>query len=290
MPPRKADHTNTKCCKCGGGTYIRPDRIPVWFQDRDNLGKHTGKYICHDCYRGIDRKKIEDKESELENRRCCKCGSGNVYMREQGSPLWRRYKGDDWRNYKAGSKTGEWDGKSYLCGNCYGRIISNFPDSRNSSLKKIANCRNRQVDPDSTHGKGHIAEQIVTKTLGIKNYNLESDNFCSEFDAYDPIKFHRIDVKGPSLIDGVWTATVRRKNFDNLFILCMSSDYNCVIKVYIIQKESLGDNNVIKIYDGIINMSYDKFLVDEKPYDGTFHSMDESDFPLLRGYKKNRQE
>lgn len=286
MPPRKVDHRYTKCCKCGGGTYIRPDGIPVWFQDRDDIGDHTGKYICHDCYRGIDRKVLKDKRREIENRTCYKCGSDDTYIRKQGWPLWRKYKGDDWRNYKADSKTGEWDGKSYLCGNCYGRIISNFPDSRNSLRKQIANSRNRQIDPDSTQGKGHITEQIATKTLGIKNYNLESDNFCAEFDAYDPVKYHRIDIKGPSLINGVWIATGIGKNFDNLFILCMSNDYNHVIKVYIIPKEFIGDKINVKIYEGILNILYDKFLVDEKPYDDTFHSMDESDFSLLRGYKK----
>lgn len=175
-----------------------------------------------------------------------------------------------------------------MCDNCYGRIISNFPDSRNSLLKKIANCRNKQVDQDSTHGKGHIAEQIVVKTLGIKNYNLESDNYCAEFDAYDPIKYHRIDIKGPYLINGVWIATGIGKNFDNLFILCMSSDYSSVIKVYIIPKEFIGDKTNIKIYQGILNMLYDKFMVDEKTYDETFHDMDASDFPLLRGYKKKK--
>lgn len=288
MPPRKVDHRYTKCCKCDGGTYIRPDRIPVWFKDLDNFKRHTGKYVCHDCYRGIDRKKIEDKKNEFENRRCCICRSDETYIKLTGGPLWRKYKGDDWRNYKAGSNTGKWDGKSYLCDNCYGRIISNFPDSRNSLRKKIANSRNRQIDPDSTQGKGHITEQIATKTLGLENYNLETDNFCAEFDAYDPIKYHRIDIKGPSLIHGVWTVAGIGENFDNLIILCMSNDYSHVIKVYIIPKEFIGDKTSIKIYEGILNMLYDKFMVDEKPYDETFHNMDASDFPLLRGYKKKK--
>jgi hypothetical protein len=93
--------------------------------------------VCHDCYRGIDRKMIEEKKNEFENRRCCICGSVETYIKLSGGPLWRKYKGDDWRNYKAGSNTGIWDGKSYLCDNCYGRIISNFPDSRNNLRKKI---------------------------------------------------------------------------------------------------------------------------------------------------------
>jgi hypothetical protein len=120
--------------------------------------------------------------------------------------------------------------------------------------------------------------------LGIKNYNIETDNFSADFDAFDPVKYHRIDVKGPSLINGTWTVTSIGKNFDNLFILCMSNDYSRVIKVYIIPKEFVGD--YIKIYKGILNILYDKFMVDEKPYDETFHNMDISDFPLLREYKK----
>lgn len=111
MPPRKVDHRYTKCCKCGGGTYIRPDGIAVWFKHFDNFGRHIGKYVCHDCYRGIDRKMIENKKNEVENRICCKCGSSDTYIRKQGWHLWRKYKGDDWPNYKDCSKTGKWDGK-----------------------------------------------------------------------------------------------------------------------------------------------------------------------------------
>lgn len=61
------------------------------------------------------------------------------------------------------------------------------------------------LDPDSETGKGFIAEMIVVKTRGIKNCNLELDNFNSPFDIMilNITKFRQKGLLLMNLVDGM---------------------------------------------------------------------------------------
>ncbi len=67
-----------------------------------------------------------------------------------------------------------------------------------------------------------IEIQILVKTLKFKNCNIELENFNYPFDLYDSIKYKKIQVKYTSLIYGEWKVSSIKKNFDNLFLLCLN--------------------------------------------------------------------
>ena len=318
---------NTVCNVCNQ-KLISMSQHP--YREYDENGNWTGRWLCFRCYYKCPKKNdsnsdlkyyksyrfIEEKvrlvvtdeynniiknptKEQIENAKfdnrmnyrgvdhkdtiCCLCGTNETYIKKDGNPDWRPYKGLDYKE--------EWNGKSYTCKKCYGRIVQNLPDSQNNIRKRLANSRNKQLDPDSGPGKGFIGEQIVANTLGIKNCNLDRDNFNYQIDLYDDIKYKKIQVKYTALNrDGEWFVQNYDGNyFDHLFIVCMSKDYKKVERVYIIPWCEAIKRKSITIIEKMKKTWYNLYMVDEKPYNDTYCNMNLDDCPVLRKRKKKNK-
>ena len=157
--------------------------------------------------------------------------------RIQGKVPCFRCRTNDRYTFRYYDDEGNWTGK-YICKNCHNKIKTD--------------CRNRNLDPLSTVGKGFIGEMIIAKYLGLKNCNLELDNFNARFDISPDSGYKRIQVKTPSLIGGKWKATIgKTHNFDTVFIVCMDKNepWKDIKRMYIVPEEELHNDIQIDIYD-----------------------------------------
>ena len=115
----------------------------------------------------------------------------------------------------------------------------------------------------STKEKGDLCEEIVEITI---NAEISTDI------RYDLVhdEYKRIEVKGSdySIRHKYWLISgIESYKFDNLFIVCMSSNFERVERVYIINKEYVGEISGITIYESILRRTwYEEFRVDEKLY------------------------
>lgn len=209
MPTPKVDHTNTKCCRCGGSdTYIK---------GIDFEGKKIYKWYTCAC----------DKK----------------------------------------------DCTGYLCQKCYSHIDS---DER---MKSVAHSRTGNLDRLSNHGKETIGEWISAKTLGVKDLNIENNRFREIVDLSIHSIYGMIDVKTCSfeIIYRYWQANIKRRTFDSLLVLCMDGYdiWKNVERIYIIPKDKIRPSSNLKIYKNSVGeaMYYEQFMVDVRPYNDIYHSV-----------------
>ena len=157
--------------------------------------------------------------------------------------------------------------------------------------KERRDFRNDNLDPDSPTGKGYIGEQITCSVRGIKNLNIEKDNFEVPIDHSIDSEYGTVQSKCAvySSVYRMWklyTENERKKDFDYLFVYCMSNDMKNVERVYIIPWEEVIKRKSISIVKdpskGV--QWYEKYRVDEKPYNDAYHSMDLSS--ILRKKRK----
>lgn len=169
---------------------------------------------------------------------------------------------------------GNWDAKSYICRSCY------VVDYYGKYEKYIADFRNKNLDPKSSSGKGFIFEQIVNNTLGIENCNIRLDNFHSHFDGSQHQEFGMIQSKGTILFYGIYKGfiwsfnTSDIKDCDTVFLICMDIEMKNVDRVYRIAVDYI---DVMTIYRSSKRSKWEKFRIDEKPFNDTFHNMKLSD-------------
>ena len=130
------------------------------------------------------------------------------------------------------------------------QISKNYVDSGQNSM--------------SNTEKGYICEEIVRIAINAKT---------SADIIYDLIhkEYKKIEVKGSdySIRRKYWVAGyIESFKFDNLFIVCMSSNFEKVERVYIIPKEDVGNVRTIAIYkDPSRDGWYKKFRVENiRPY------------------------
>lgn len=196
----------------------------------------------------------------LKEIRCCAC---DIYE------IIKDYRRLKWMIHVCDKK----DCTGYLCSKCYQRYD---PRSSNNKKKYVTKCRNNQLEKSSNSGKGFIGEMIIAKTLDIANCNLELDNFRSYIDLYDPTIYKKIQVKTSEPYYGCWTVHFGiEHHFDTLFILCMDKYRKNVLRVYIIPESELYGIKAVSIYSKTryIQSKWEKFRVDEKPYNETYHNM-----------------
>lgn len=159
---------------------------------------------------------------------------------------------------------------------------------RSCHQKELADYRNNNLDPLSEHGIGYICEQITCKVRRVDNLNMVHDNFNTPIDHSRDHKLGIIQTKGAiyNAFNRDWCIYVKReqeKEFDYLFVICMSEDMKNVERVYIFPKKVILDRNSIRIYKNSSRGTYyDKYRIDEKPYNDAYHNFDENDYAILK--------
>lgn len=182
---------------------------------------------------------------------------------------------------------GKWTGLC-VCRRCY----DTNPESSHSAIKNVANIRNGNLDPFSKTGKGFISEQITCKARIVKNLNLENDNFNTPIDHSRDPELGIITSKGAiyDKFERSWTIGTRTevgKIFDNIIVHCMSNNMKNVERTYIFPWEEVTRRqHTITINTSSVRVAwYEKYRVDEKPYNDAYHNLNEEDLKGLRNVK-----
>jgi hypothetical protein len=202
---------------------------------------------------------------------CCICGCNGAYLKYPNS---RR-----------------WDGKSFSCNICYQRKYrednADIIKKHNNRLSYMSNWKNGELDPYTSAGKGYIIEQIVCKTLGIKNLNVENNTFRHKYDGFDGSQY--IQIKGSSFyaIERKWHRHIKdTEEFDILIFLCMDKymPWKDVVRAYKIPDEYVCTIRGISIYENTLRCrsKWEDFKIDEKPFSDTYHNIEIDDCPALR--------
>lgn len=157
--------------------------------------------------------------------------------------------------------------------------------------KKKTDCRNGNLNPNSSLGKGYVSEILVAKFLGIKTCFDLTDNFSyPKYDMFEHEDWGIINVKGSSPIrrenNSYWGFSTR-KNTRPDFFFCIGYDENRkhVEIVYIIPNE-----HYVSAIEGIHipcngNSKWDIFKEREdevKKWDDLFHTLKLENCPVLR--------
>lgn len=231
----------------------------------------------------------------VDNRKCCECDSPKT-TQGFGSPRWHVHRCD--KDMCTG----------YLCNICYGRSQNRLPDSYSSLIKSMRNFRTGRLDRFGVNGKAIIAQWVAAKTLGLRDLNIDNDNFRQSIDLSEHPIYHNIDVKSGTLISDHCHINIHSKKetfcrvFDTIIVLCMDMLWGSVERVYIIPYEEICHELYVNIYENwskVLKRNgvgsrfeyIEKFRVDKKFYDDIYKSVDIptffSPFDLWSGkYKK----
>lgn len=266
---RYANYKGRKCCVC------EVDNSPKWYKYIDASDCWFGEWQCRKCYCKDYQKNYPNSQNNIKKlltkvtkiqkeklaikRKCHKCGSENTCH---------------W--YK--------DGTLDLCSACYQK----GPDSPNSIRKSLAKCRIKRVidlsnfDDLNDNEIGRIVEYMVCNTYGIDNCNDDLDNYRSPFDAIHP-EYGRLQIKGVSLniIRGDWSRALRYtevlwREFDFMILVCMDENkpWENVERVYKIPREEFSNRKGVTIVKNSSRDTwYEKYEIDEKPFNNVWHDM-----------------
>ena len=105
---------------------------------------------------------IIKRKIPIEDRVCCICGNIFTYMIDSIYPMWYTH------NCEKLNCTG------YLCNDCF--MIYDQKSFKNLQ-KTMRKNRTGQISKDSEFGKGVIIECVIARVRGLKNVNIEIDNF-----------------------------------------------------------------------------------------------------------------
>lgn len=212
-----------------------------------------------------------------ENTTCYLCNSKETYIHPNGRSVWCKYKTDNNRNFTM--KGTNWDGKSYICQKCY----DEQKYQENGKLK--AKSRNKELSKNSTSGKGFIGEQIWCKVRGVKNCNIELDNFHTPKDHSPDPEYGIVNTKTSKYNEKYryWSGfDIENDECDNFVLFCMNKEWTNIERTYIIPKKVVGNRTRITISKNTVNSWYSKYQIDEKPYNEAYHSMNLKDCPVLK--------
>lgn len=203
---------------------------------------------------------IYDKSRNKKSRigcKCCKCGRTDTYIKRDGTPVWR----------------------SCVCDRpgCT-RILCAWCNWKEENRKyKPGDWRSGELDRYSPPGKGFVGAQTVAKTLGLDDCNIIMDNFCFYVDLSKHSIYGYVEVKTSSfdIERRYWKcANVGTHKFDTLIIICMDQykPWKNVLRIYAILANELMSQDSVSI--GANGSKWDKFRIDEKPFNDTYHKMD----------------
>lgn len=162
---------------------------------------------------------------------------------------------------------------------------------------RSADCRNKNLDPDSPIGKGYMAEALVSKFLGIPTCFDVTDNFSHPgHDILEHDDWGIINVKSSALLTlgwGYeylgWTFGIKKNKYPDFFFCIGYDECRSHVKcVYYIPNE-YDISDMAKIY---INSSWSPeedpyywFKEDPKPWDDMLHTLKLDKCRVLRSKK-----
>lgn len=231
------------------------------------------------------RTKTENGYVNHINTRCYICKRNETRILPNGRPHWLSYKVD--KNGKFDSN-GNWDRKSYICAICYDKEHRKLPDSDTNLIKSMRKFRNKELSKDCSSGKAFIGEQIWCKARGVDNCNIKMDNFAYKYDHPPDPEYGITNTKIASLSHHqgtieAWQFSPSGK-YNYVVLICMSKDWKDVDRIYIIPESEAKEGTSITIsknpYRGI--PWYEKYRVDEKPYNEAYHSLSIEDCSVLK--------
>ncbi len=245
-----------KCCICSSGeTYVNNLGISCWFVDRDKNGDSTGKWRCSKCYRRIPD---NIKNNRYGKTKCYKC----------------RIEIGKTKRYKERNDKGIWTGR-WLCKAHYNKIKNDELDNYKNIIKEMRRSRIGYIDKYEKQGRIIISQWIGAKTLGLKDLNIERNNFGESVDlSIHPI-YGFIDVKYATLTYGEYRFNLgdeyKRDKCDNFLLLCMDECWNNVELVYIIRRSQINIQTITLYKDK--SLEYGAYKVSVAPYNDIYHSV-----------------
>lgn len=239
--------------RCGNNFYGKAIR------EKDKKGNLTGRYICNQCYQLIynwgttDKDKISQIRSEYFKKK-----SDKYYNRTNTCDSCRGkfedIKGHPGREYnKDRNLTGRW-----LCSHCWDK--------------------NHQKNRNDNRTKGDLSEAVTCNVRKIKDLNIESDNYNSPIDHSRDPELGIIDSLGrfyDPIRKRYGFGNIDRYNnkVDYIIIYCISEDGKIIERVYIIPIYEIMQRASIYIYNNISDHWYDKYRINEKPYNDAYQSL-----------------
>lgn len=162
--------------------------------------------------------------------------------------------------------------------------------------KKKADCRNSNLDPNSSHGIGYITEALVAKKLGFKTCFDVTGNFNYQgYDIFENKDWGKINVKGSMLASGknlsAYHTFHTNRNKKPNFFFCVGYDHDMkhVTTVYIIPNDDyVRTLSSIRIpYDSNSNWDIFEESKDEiYKWNNLFHTLKLKNCPVLRKNKE----
>lgn len=207
------------------------------------------------------------QKTDFTDIKCCKCGKGDLTSKTaiRGECL---------------SEDLRW---KWVCQSCYKKHYDKAPDSHNNLMKAMRKSRNKELSKDCTSGKGFIGEQIWCKARGVENCNIKKDNFTYKYDHSPDLEYGIVNTKIATIEMGAWHFTPKGK-YAHAVLFCMDKEWENVDRTYIIPEFEMKMRTSITITKNPIRGSqwYDKYRVDEKPYNNAYHNMNIEDCPILK--------
>lgn len=260
-----------KCCICrNGSTYIDSFGRQQWFKfyGYDNENKKEWdriSWLCYECHKGLNYKKKPTKRSKCEGRKCCICGSNNTYI-YNGISRWRKYRDEE----------GNWYKTLWLCHTCYNRIQYHMPGTYSNIKKSLAKCRIGELSLEDDLLLGLIGEAVVANVRKLKVISIEINSLNSRYDLSPDPEYNIIQSKLRSSCNGQYSINIIGRDFDTLFVLCTDDDMNDIIKVLAIPEGYIDGTGLTIMERQPIKteyMKYEKFRIDEKPYNEAYYSL-----------------
>lgn len=205
---------------------------------------------------------IADKRTKIIRRKCCVCNGGNAT---------RRYY----------DEKGYWNGRDHICDKC----------DKKKLWGPITNCRNKLLSKNCSAGKGFTIEQVIAIYLGIKNCNIEMDNFNFRFDLSPHIIDGKIQVMGLRMSEterwnfGGKDLSGRVINSDTVYLICMDKIRKNIERAYRVPSEDIvGIASITIVKNPPYGSKWTKYRLnkdEEKKINDIYHSLDIYKCPVL---------
>lgn len=144
---------------------------------------------------------------------------------------------------------GNWTGR-WLCNKCWVKFdYHKRLGTHHNIMKQLRDSRTGNLDPYSSKAKGDLFEELTCRWKGVKNLNIENDNYRSPID-HSPDELGIIYQTKGKIYDSInqrWSISFRSEHnairngyrFDFVILYCASKDGKIIERIYIFPKEEV---------------------------------------------------